>query len=235
MSYTHKKPLRGGKISIGATKVSRSKSTEESTEETKESPSLMATVTGVIASPSPSKVSKEVTEVNAKTFFWVGGEPTDDWSSLKDTSLGPASPYCYRTADPGVNIKTYQRATTGTDTKFGYKLKDYHISAFTEDVIEHMILHGLDTIFYLKTDKGIINCLEHYKSLSIISVKDLIVNNTSLYDPYDKENDSWAKSFLMDSLTPSLKKNIRKKVQKDTSAILLWLCIVGEVQSTSLR
>ena len=139
--------------------------------------------------------------VQSKVIYWVGGKPNDDWTQLKDPKVVPASPQCCRTVDPAVNLKTYERAVLGTETKFGCRLKDYHLSAFSEDVKEHLVLHGMDTIFYVKTASGLIDCLEQYKSITISGIKPDIKATVALYDPYDKENDTWAKKFLLNCQT----------------------------------
>lgn len=166
---------------------------------------------------------------------WVGGEPFDlYWTASKNSR--PRSVYCYRS---GKDIRQYQSRIKGVDTKFQKESKDgYNLHAFTNDVQEHLELHGMDSIFYtLNSDKQLVNIIQNHNLLTtenvIESVKDYKLYGN--YDYFDLDNLADSKVFLLNSIDPLMKLTITPFVTPDTTGPEIWMRIVSEIQSSSVE
>ena len=98
--------------------------------------------------PKPNKVPKigGLVHLNKEYAPCTGREPKSDWSGLKDENATYASPYClhYVASDPQ---KGYDSHCEGLVTKFD---KERNLVTFKDEVWEHLVDCGLDTIAYVQ-------------------------------------------------------------------------------------
>ena len=142
-------------------------------------------------------------EYNAR----MGGVSLADWSGLDPNQCyHTVTTLHYRPLNPTLGAKGYNIRTKGLGTQFK---KNDDISELQFKVWDHLTAHGMDTIAYLQDPfdpSKVINVVENHPRFSgeISKAIQLASLFTSKFDTFDKENDASAKTFLIDSLDPSL-------------------------------
>ena len=188
---------------------------------------------------SAPKIGGRVTD----EIMWIGGAPLFEWKGT--CLLAPNTPLCYRSADPVQETKNFLRRVDPPDTKFKRDDPDYPLRAFAADALEHMQTNGMDTIFYMETakdgitaedDEGAKEIFTYHSRYTKEEVKakmDELVKTT--FDPYLKTAMKESGKWLAGALDISLKTSLRGELSKHPSGPVLWMLIVGEVQSNSLQ
>ena len=148
----------------------------------------------------------------------------------------PRTPMCFRPEDYDKSLKIYTKCITGLEAKFkGQGDTEYSLQAFSEDVWKHLVDTGMDSVFYFvdpvdKLEKSII---QHHARFTLKDIKDAVVKFSG--DQYDRQNLEWSERFLTGSIATSLQKSISKYSTIDMTGPELWMLIVQETQSNSVR
>ena len=141
---------------------------------------------------------------------WTGGQPKPDWTGLKDSKAIPKSPNQYRSTNLGTAQKSHNYRTAGT-SNLSFKSSD-DLEVFQEKLQRHFEDCGLDTITYVTDplDKSTtISILRYHSRLTLSMVQGAMAQQSQLYDEYDTTNDAEAITYLYNSLSHSLAKQLR--------------------------
>ena len=160
--------------------------------------------------PKPNKVPKigGLVRLTKEYVTCTGREPRSDWSGLKDEDATYASPNCLRyvMSDPQ---KGYNFCREGLDTKFD---KKGSLLTFKDEVWEHLVDCGLDTIAYVQdpVEKGKMSnvVLDHVR-FTLDSIKVQMKAQEAKYDSYYLANDKTAKEFVLVSFSTDFRQAIR--------------------------
>ena len=174
---------------------------------------------------------------------WTGGRPDTGWVSSERTT--PSSPYCFRPTNPDKGLKIYQFCTSGKSVKFKRADKDNTLTSFATSAHNHMRRCGMDSIFYVPdpTDGGEMRELfTNHSSFTYPQVQLWVAQmkagsgpNGASFDTYDMENLEVSKDWLFDSIDADLQSSLEPRMEDDITGPELWMLIVGEVQSDSIR
>ena len=162
---------------------------------------------------------------------WTGGKPKRDWSGLDDQAL--QKPKC------GLQVrslqdKKYIYRVTGLEAKLSKSNKTTDITRFFDDVIQHLDKHGMDTISYVPDPldpSGMRRILEDYPRYTTDKIRQLMAPQLQYYDKYDLANDDAARDFLLDSLEPTFRrelKDISKKVQSFPELVMILVRLITD-------
>ena len=177
-------------------------------------------------------------------FVWIGGAPLFDW---KGTCLKKyATPLAFRGIDPVTEMKGYSKRTSGQDLKFKRDDPDYSLTAFAADALSHMKTHGMDTVFYMTTanegvpqgsSTGAKEVLNYHTKFTKGEVEAAIEDRlaSGVFDTYCVEALADSAAWIHNSIDESLKQSLRSSYRGEASGPVLWMLIVAEVQSDSLR
>ena len=182
-------------------------------------------------------VCKETYPGSGTWIIRVGGKPLFDWSGLDpNVDTSNVTPLRYRSVDPTYDNKGHKVRTTGLDTKFkkGQKLQD-----FIAEIWDHLIEHGLETISYLVDphDNSIVtNVVQHHSKFGHdMEVAEAAATDfKDLFDEHDQDNDRCATKFLLNSIDPGLKNDLRISVNENDTFALVWLKFMHLIVSTSI-
>lgn len=99
---------------------------------------------------------------------WTGGEPTShDWLLSKNTR--PHSQACYRN---GKDFRVYSARIKGLESKFPAiqtSESKVTITSFCSNVLRHLQLHGMDSVFYvLYSDGSMYNIVKNHTLLRLL-------------------------------------------------------------------
>ena len=177
----------------------------------------------------------DIVEVKRDEFVvWVGGKPRADWKGLDDDA---PKEYLRAFQVRTVSDKKYSERVAGPaeeNEKFNKKTGDF--SRFQDNLQQHLIKHGMDTIAYLR------NPLDSTKMLFIISehpkytltkVKELMAEQIKLYDKYDRNNNISARDFLLNSLEKSFRRQVQDQSREVSSFPELFMVVVNIVTHDS--
>lgn len=172
---------------------------------------------------------------------WIGGPPKEDWSG--STLSQPKTPLCIRGLEAGSEIKGYLKRTEGHPTKFKRDDKEFTLLAFAAEALKHMQRHGMDTVFYLKGANSAGEGAEELftfhskftKSHVDKHISDMTDGVSPKFDEYCSKALSDSAEWLEASLDESLKSSLRLSLSTAPTGPQLWMLIVSEVQSTSIR
>ena len=172
----------------------------------------------------------DLEQVNATDFTpWTGGMPKVDWSALDDSCKNqPITPSMYR-AVGSKDAKSYQFRIRGLPKKLDSALST-PLNTFISAFMNHMKLHGMDTISYLP-DPGdstkMCSVVTHYTRFKLANVS---VSSKALYenefDAYDKANDKAAQLFLTNSVSASLYLEVENNVNPDDTFVIMWMKVL---------
>jgi hypothetical protein len=176
------------------------------------------------------------------TIKWIGGAPKDDMSGTSRAK--PCTPMCMRNLGAGAEIKAYERRVlNGNSIKFKRDDPAYSLMSFAADAKSHIQTHGMDTVFYMKGvsggasgDDGV-ELFTYHSKYTKTAVEDFVRNNIAngVYDDYALDTLVESADWLLNSIDSGLKLALRPSLRGVTYGPVLWMMIVGEVQSDSLR
>ena len=167
---------------------------------------------------------------------WTGGKPSTDWKGLIEPNPAVVGPNQYRPCSPSSKAKSQAYRIKGMDTKYS---RDSDLHTLEKKLMKHFVAYGLDTITYLQDPSDptkLVSVVENHGLFSLSSgssAADLIY--TTVYDTYDKENDSDAKEFLLNSVSPELEKQLYENCTTTDSFITYWLNLISIVKSVSIE
>jgi hypothetical protein len=153
-----------------------------------------------------------------------------------------SSPLAIRGISAGDEIKSFdKRVLKGCDTKFKRDDADFSLMAFAEEALSHMQTHGMDTVFYMtgvdsagEGGEELFTYHSKYTKTQVTSfIQGMIANGT--YDHQAQVCLRESAQWLVNSLDESLKASIRPQLTSKPTGPEVWMMIVAEVQSDSLR
>ena len=168
----------------------------------------------------------------------MGGQPLADWTGL-DAAVPreeAVTSFHYRPVNPARGTKGHITRTQGLVTKF--KRGD-DLSIFQRQVWSHLQRHGMDTIAYLQNpfdNTLVVNVVENHARFSkdpavVIASAQVMSDN---FDRFDKQNDSNAKAFLLDSLDETLLERVELLRQPTDTFTIIWLRFIHHFMTTSI-
>jgi Zinc knuckle len=175
---------------------------------------------------------------------WTGGSPNRRWTA---SSLQyPASPFSFRTSDPERAMKIYDRSTRAVDPKLSHADGAVSLASFADDLLERTIECGLDSVLYVPSfdGSGMENILHYHSRHTRESVSEWVNSMTHpdpndpdapCFDFYDKQNIHVLKSLILNSLDATFRTYLRPQLEGAISGPEVWMIVVGELQSDSLR
>jgi len=178
-------------------------------------------------------------DYNGGPVVWIGGPPTEDFSGTSNAVQ--ATPLCFRNLDPVSEMKGYTRRIEGCSIKFKRDNPEFPLVAFAAEALTHMQTYGMDSVFYLKgndsngegAEELFTRHSRYTKSQVDGFVKDKLASK--VYDSYSVTCLNESAQWLLNSLDESLKSSIRPQLASNPSGPQLWMMIVAEVQTDSLR
>ena len=171
-------------------------------------------------------------------YQWTGGKPTVAWDATENRE--PESPFCYRFDDPAKQLKSYQALTTCSTTKFKRNDASYTLPSFLRDITWHTDHAGMDSVFYF------VNPADTTERLSILSfhsrfttaevTNQLVMNRANgTYDKFDEANLKMSYVWLSNALDETLLAAVRPQFREKMTGPELFMIVVSEVQSDSIR
>jgi hypothetical protein len=177
------------------------------------------------------------------SVVWIGGIPDATFSKTFNNKM--KSPMCVRSGDPNFNFKLYtKRVQEGTLSKFKRDNTEYSLMSFAHDALKHMEEHGMDSVFYMQgandeVGTGAMQLFTYHTRFTKATVDELI---TEAIKPNGKFDDFYCKEALQESgqwlvkcLDESLKTSLRNQLAANSTGPQVWMLIVEEIQTTSLR
>ena len=184
---------------------------------------------GISFTPIKPKMGN-LEQVNATDFTpWTGGMPKVDWSELDDSCKDqPVTPSMYR-AVGSKDAKSYQHRIKGLSKKLDSTLTT-PLNTFISAFLNHMKLHGMDTITYLP-DPGdstkMCSVVTHYTRFKLDDVKAVSkAFYENEFDVYDKANDKAAQLLLANSISASLYLEVENNVLPDDTFAIMWMKVL---------
>ena len=159
----------------------------------------------------------------------------------------PKTPLCIRGLEPSYEMKGHTaRVMSGCATKFKRDDPEFPLMAFATECLNHMESHGLDTVFYLKgvqaNGTGGEELFTYHSKYTKSQVDEFIwkaqvadSNGVTKFDSFCVSALQESQQWLLNSLDESLKSALRPSLAKRPTGPQLWMMIVAEVQSDSLR
>ena len=190
--------------------------------------------------PNPTMGTCEETYPGSGSYYYVfGGKPKADWSGIEDPSSRTMSDLCFRSLDPVAGQKSSHYRTKPLSTKFDVKKS---ITDFQADVWEHLCKHGLDTITYLPdprntTTEVLCTVTKHAQLTGDMTVVEKLSQDTfKKFDLWDRKNDSEAKSFLLGSLSETLRKDFKPFHDREKDCFTTtWLRLIHFLVTSNSR
>jgi hypothetical protein len=168
---------------------------------------------------------------------WTGGKPLADWTALDPTApTSPSDDYQLRPSSPGSSQKSTRYREIGLATKF---TRNSHLLDFVDVVHTYLTRTGLDTITYLPDPSdpttmisAVDKCSKFDLTPAITAARQLRTDN---FDKFHRNNDDSAHNWLLDSLDPTLHKDVTDRLLLDDGLVSHWLQLIHLVQSTSFN
>ena len=171
----------------------------------------------------------------AGTVHWIGGPPNENFDGV--VSTGPQTPLCFRNLDATSEIKGFAKRTAGAEIKFKRDNPEYSLVTFADAALQHMQTHGMDTPFYMQGAKddgtGGMEVFTYHTHYTKKVVKEAIAGRPT--DKYNNAALSESALWLANSLDTTLRSSLRTQLSTRPSGPVLWMMIVAEVQSDSLK
>lgn len=92
----------------------------------------------------------------------------------------------------------------GLETKFSPSTTTSKVTihqSFSTQVWRHLVLHGLDLLFYIKDEND--KMINIVKNFALLTTEEAINSHalfSTIYDKYDKSNNRDSKEFLLNSI-----------------------------------
>ena len=175
-----------------------------------------------------------------KDIVWVGGPPNLQFtgSFLKM----PSSPLAIRGISPESEIKGYsKRVLEGCSTKFKRDDPTFTLMAFADEALNHMQATGMDTVFFMagvdSKGEGGMELFTFHSRFTKTQVSKFIAGKIAdgTFDEFAKTALKESAQWLINSLDESLKGSVRPHLASKPTGPEVWMLIVAEVQSDSLR
>jgi len=174
---------------------------------------------------------------NGNGVVWIGGPPKADFSDT--TRSVELTPLCYRNLDPVSSMKTYPKRIEGATLKLKRVDPNYSLMSFAEDAFHHMQEHGMDTFFYMKGAKsdgtGAEELFTYHTKYTKAQVDQHIEKLKPTLDHHGLSCLADSYKWLLASLDETLKSTIRIDAIGKATGPQLWMLIVTEIQTESLR
>jgi hypothetical protein len=189
--------------------------------------------------PVPSVIQPVLPKIGgiSNGVVWVGGEPNVSWTETKN--LEPRSAYCRRhTTDKDLKVLEYMLKAHVPKFKRDDPL--FPLVSFASDVETHMELTGMDSVFWFADPTDPTQMLNVFTSHSRFpenyvaqEVSRKLKNGT--YDKYDIQNLEFSANYLRESLDVTLRGDIRGLLRPKITGPELFMTVVSEIQSSSVR
>ena len=174
------------------------------------------------------------------TVVWIGGPPLDDFSGTFLSTFG--SPLAIRGLSPESEIKAYsKRVLEGYPTKFKRDDPDFTLLSFSAEALSHMQATGMDTVFYMTgvdlNGQGGLELFTYHSRFTKAQVTEFVKTQKAngVYDYYATQCLKESAFWLINSLDESLKRSIRPLLASEPTGPEVWMLIVSEVTTDSLR
>ena len=146
---------------------------------------------------------------------------------------------CIRGITAGDDVKGYyRRVMEGNATKFK-RDDEYTLIAFASDALKHMETYGMDSVFYMKGSdvpgdgEELFTYHSKYTQTGVSDyVKDL---RAQKLDEYGIDALEESGTWLVNSLDDTFKSSIRHELSSLTDGPDIWMVIVSEILSDSLK
>jgi len=230
---------------------------EEETEEEDDDRSMSSNTPAAAATPAasattpypypvytpPKPINGGIIEIDSShKEAWTGGEPKADWTGLLDPTGAEdeITPLKFRPHSTKGRLFTWQRLTQGLETPL---TETSNIRQFKEDVMDHMLKQGLNTILFIQDPQdstSLRNVVEHsalYDYDTCTAAGDDIAKNH--WDAYDKYNDKAATEFLMNSLSRPLRESIKRKLRMNREGAVknrfsqVWIVLMTDLMPST--
>jgi hypothetical protein len=168
-----------------------------------------------------------------KPVPYVGGTPNYLWVKLLKANLH-LGPFHFRQADISSDYKGFKLRTTPLDLKFD-RVKG-NLRHFCRLVYSHFVLHGLDTIAYVRDPSipdRMTNVVTDHARFTLESVTAKVKEVIAKYDAFDLTNDLAARTFIIESLEPTFASSIREQVKPDDTFPVVWMRIIRAIEIPS--
>lgn len=163
---------------------------------------------------------------------WVGGKPKNDWSALEKTP-NIVKPTMLRPTSAGSSQKSQAYRIAGLDEKFGH---GSNLLEFQGDVMKHFERYGLDTITYVQDpadSSQMISIVDHHTKFTNDTASTAVRLHVGDYDAYDKANVEDAQSFVENSLTKDLAKELTQATKNVDNFVDYWMRLMEIVHIPS--
>ena len=108
---------------------------------------------------------------------WTGGEPSGDWTGLKEPNPKSIGPNRYRPSSISSSAKSRYYRIQGLETKF---TRDSDLQVFQMKVKKHLKTYGMDTISYIshptKTNE-VVSAIEQNSMEQCTATKSIMTND----------------------------------------------------------
>ena len=170
---------------------------------------------------------------------WTGGKPLSDWSGLDPTARDyHVSPNQLRPALASSAQKGYNYVVLALPRNTSTLPRPTCPSSRTP-CGKHLRNSGMDTISYLPDPEDttkMTSVVTNHARFTLRTAKKLGAIQLTRYDPYDTMNDDAARTFLLESITPTISYKIEEKLDDDDPAFfVVWLEFIQTIQSTSIE
>ena len=181
--------------------------------------------------PTKPKIGGIFQSKRDEFVIWTGGKPKADWKGLDPTAR---QEYLRALQVRTFNDKRFKDRVTGPEDKFDKKKGDF--SRLKDDIEQHLVMHGMDSIAYLR------NPLDPTEMLFIVTehpkytpskVKELMDVQMTQYDQYDRNNDVSARDFLLDCLEKGFRREVQDQARDVKSFPELFMVLVKIVTHDS--
>ena len=170
---------------------------------------------------------------------WVGGPPLADWSGTFHKTKH--SPYCLRDLAARYEVGLYAaRIGTSKDPLKLFKKDDptYSLLDFARHVRDHMLQHGMDTVFYLQgvdaSGEGGLDLFTSYSQFEPATIKawtDKMIEH-KIFDSYAIDCLQESGLWLLSQLDTSLKTKLRSVCDSRPYGPYLWMAVTSECQAS---
>ena len=194
----------------------------------------------------------------SNAIAFTGGSPVIDlggsFTSTSITFAGPPSYSALRTSKLTDMMKIEGLAKKAPDVLFNdANDATFGIMTYVAQTSRHFVKHGLDRIFYFLSPEGkYVDIVLYHPQVSRDDVQGQYnrleigyydtashaINTlpSSRYDMYDKQNSLWSASYILASVSPTLRNQLLTKAGADSNkGPILWMYLMGILSSSTSR
>jgi hypothetical protein len=182
--------------------------------------------------PAPPRIGGVINKV-----AWTGGKPTS--IERKGTDLTePRTPFCFRPTSASDSLKIYSKQTDVPSSAKLFSRTD-PLSAFENKFLDHLEKTGMDALPWVSVDgrKEMVNVVVQHSSTTSESVEAYFeeMEARGYIDVYERKNGNATKSWLLNSIEPTLRANLYAKLDREAHCMVVWMTLVAEIRSESYR